>query len=351
MRKTTSYAVILLSTLFVSVSTSIKAYSLISSADILENTINSGHILDNSIKASDILDGSLTGADIKDGSISTYDIMDGTLSTYDLKDNSLQSIDIKDSSILSIDIQDNTVTGLDVKNGTIGLEDLQVSVVNTINGLNVNLNGVQLTLQQHQQGISDANTASQLLNSQISLLNSDVADLKSRVTSLENNFANISNTEKHVWVKDNLNNKLGILLGEHTESSTLKVQYFDISTNEVINDFKNGPTFSTITGELGFDQLNCQGNTAYVWYKSSGLPFLISSFYTKSADGRIWFHDPTNNTPGVADENYKSTLKTDGSCINDLPTGVLQALAEGRIVQDIGLTPITKAYPLHYTFE
>lgn len=351
MKKTSATVLMLCVSLTASVLINNDAHALISGADILEGSITGNHILDSSIKAIDILDGTLTGADIKDGSISTYDVMDGTLSTYDLKDNSLQSIDVKDNSLLSVDIQDNTITGLDIKNGTVGLEDLQVSVVNTISSLNVNLNGMQLTLQQHQQGITDITTASQVLNSQLSVLNADVADLKSRVTNLESSVAGIGNSTKNIWVLDNNDNKLGILLGEHTEASTVKVQYFDTSINEVINDFKIGPAFSTITGELGFDGLNCQGNSAYVWYESSGLPFMTSSFYIKSADGRLWFHDPLNIAIGVADENYKSTLKPDGNCLNELPTGVLEALAEDMIVQDVGLTPVTQTYPLHYSFE
>lgn len=70
------------------------AGSMITSAQIKNNTVKSIDVRNGNLKGVDIKDGALTGADVADSTLDGVDVADGTLSGADVADASLTNQDI-----------------------------------------------------------------------------------------------------------------------------------------------------------------------------------------------------------------------------------------------------------------
>ena len=93
------------------------AGSLITSAQIKDNTIRSADVLNGGLRGVDVKDGSLRGVDVADGSLRSADIADGAVQGADIADGTVQGADIADGSLTNQDI--NVLTASVNQDGTL----------------------------------------------------------------------------------------------------------------------------------------------------------------------------------------------------------------------------------------
>ena len=81
--------------------------------------ITGAQIKDNSVTGKDLKNNSVTGQDLKNGTVTGKDLKDGTVAGKDLKTDAVKGKHVADGSITGQDLKDGSITGQDLEDETV----------------------------------------------------------------------------------------------------------------------------------------------------------------------------------------------------------------------------------------
>ncbi len=102
---------------------------VVTTTEILDETIQSADIQDGSIASVDILDETIEATDINTGAVTTSEILDETIAIDDIGTGAVASDEIVDESIEAIDINTSAVTTDEILDETIAINDIGTGAV------------------------------------------------------------------------------------------------------------------------------------------------------------------------------------------------------------------------------